>query len=388
MKRSICSNEWLKQIEAPDYHLFTKQIDIVDLFSGCGGLTLGALEACKYNGISSSIQLAVESNPIAAATYQRNFTNDLKHLYEGKIEDLITNNPQEKLSKSENELKAKIPNVDILLAGPPCQGHSRLNNHTRSVDPRNALYLKVVRFVELCTPKFIVIENVLNIKNDANNVLKQSSDLLEEMGYFVSNFKIKTVDFGIAQNRVRNIQVASLKQFNISLELYKSSSVLSDVIDDIIDNYEKSSDIFDTPSITKHKERIDYLFDNNLYDLPDHLRPDCHKKKKHTYPTSYGRLKWDEASTTITRGFSTMGQGRFVHPLRKRTLTPHEAARIQGFPDYFKFDTNQKRGELHLMIANAVPPKIGAMLVDQYLYHYEHNNKTIMRQTELSSEVV
>jgi DNA (cytosine-5)-methyltransferase 1 len=168
------------------------------------------------------------------------------------------------------------------------------------------------------------------------------------------------------------------------LDLYKSSSVLSDVIDDIIDNYENSSEIFDTPSITKHKERIDYLFDHNIYDLPDSLRPDCHKKKKHTYPTSYGRLKWDEASTTITRGFSTMGQGRFVHPLRKRTLTPHEAARIQGFPDYFKFDTTQKRGELHLMIANAVPPKIGAMLIDQYLNNFEFENKTILQQPELS----
>lgn len=121
------------------------------------------------------------------------------------------------------------------------------------------------------------------------------------------------------------------------------------------------------PSVTKHMERIEHLFENDLYDLPDHLRPDCHKNKKHTYPTSYGRLKWNEPSSTITRGFSTMGQGRFVHPLRKRTLTPHEAARIQGFPDFFYFETPKKQGELHLMIANAEPPKISAMLVDAYL---------------------
>lgn len=369
MKSTICDNEWLKKDKAPNYHLFKQAINIVDLFSGCGGLTLGAIEACYHNHLSSQIQLAVECNDTAANAYKDNFLNDKAQLYKGNIENLISNNPGDPLSDAEFSLQKKLQNVDILLAGPPCQGHSRLNNHTRLIDPRNKLYLKVIRFVELCRPQFIIIENVLNIKYDANNVLKNSADFLETLGYNVNNITVKTVEFGVAQNRVRHIQIASLDNFDISLEQYKSSSVLKNVIDDIMDNYKQSTEIFDTPSVTKHQERIDHLFDNELYDLPDELRPDCHKHKKHTYYTSYGRLKWDEPGSTITRGFSTMGQGRFVHPLRKRTLTPHEAARIQGFPDFFRFNAAKKRGELHLMIANAVPPKISAMLVDAYLSH-------------------
>ncbi|WP_298941785.1 DNA cytosine methyltransferase [uncultured Psychromonas sp.] len=368
MRKDICSNEWLTNKVMPDYNQFTGSLNIVDLFSGCGGLTLGAIEAAKNHHLSSNIKLAVEMNPDAANTYQKNFYHSLSTIFNGNIEELITNYPGDNISEAELALKSKNANVDVLLAGPPCQGHSRLNNHTRSKDPRNKLYLKVIRFVELCKPQFVIIENVLNIKHDEGNVLTESADFLEGIGYSVENLVIKTAKYGIAQNRVRHIQVASLKQLDLSLTDYESTSVLSDIIADIIDNSEHSKDTFDTPSKTKNTERIDYLFDNDVYDLPNNLRPDCHKYKDHTYPTSYGRLKWDKPSTTITRGFSTMGQGRFVHPLRRRTLTPHEAARIQGFPDFFGFTEYKTRGNLHLMIANAVPPKISAMLVDLYLH--------------------
>lgn len=367
MKSDICSNEWLTQKVAPDYNQFTQSLNIVDLFSGCGGLTLGAIEAARKHQLSSDIKLAVELNPQAASTYKKNFAHSLSSIFKGDIEELISNYPGDELSEAEQKLQSENTNIDVLLAGPPCQGHSRLNNHTRSKDPRNKLYLKVIRFVELCKPQFVIIENVLNIKHDSDNVLTESADFLEGIGYTVENLVVKTVEYGIAQKRVRHIQVASLKQLDLSLVVYESKSVLSDVIADIIDNCEHSKNTFDTPSKTKHTERIDYLFDNDVYDLPNDLRPDCHKHKNHTYPTSYGRLKWDKPSTTITRGFSTMGQGRFVHPLRRRTLTPHEAARIQGFPDFFSFTEYKTRGNLHLMIANAVPPKISAMLVDIYL---------------------
>jgi DNA (cytosine-5)-methyltransferase 1 len=367
MSNNICANEWLTNLAAPDYNQFPDSINIVDLFSGCGGLTLGALEAAKKHKLSCTVKLAVELNLQAANTYEENFSQNLDTLYKGDISELITNYPGDDISEVEKELQLNNNGIDILLAGPPCQGHSRLNNHTRSKDPRNKLYSKVIRFVELCKPKFVIIENVLNIKKDSENIVQQSADFLTTLGYTVDNLVIKTVDYGIAQNRVRHVQVASIDNVDLSLEHYRASSVLSDVIADIIDNGENSNSIFETPSVTKHTERVDYLFDNDLYDLPNEMRPDCHKNKKHTYPTSYGRLKWDMPSTTITRGFSTMGQGRFLHPLRRRTLTPHEAARIQGFPDYYNFTEYKTRGNLHLMIANAVPPKIGAMLVDLYL---------------------
>jgi DNA (cytosine-5)-methyltransferase 1 len=81
----------------------------------------------------------------------------------------------------------------------------------------------------------------------------------------------------------------------------------------------------------------------------------------------YGRLRWDEPAQTITSGFGSIGQGRFMHPDLPRALTGHEAARIQGFPDYFDFSGCSTRGALATMIGNAVPPQLGKALLQQVL---------------------
>ena len=147
---------------------------------------------------------------------------------------------------------------------------------------------------------------------------------------------------------------------------------MKDVIFDIVDEYQFKQGIFYTPSIMnkENKKRVDYLFDKGLYNLPNEHRPDCHKNKKHSYVSMYGRLNWEEPAQTITGGFGSMGQGRFIHPLRKRVITPHEAARIQGFSDDFRFTSEKRRTNLHQMIGNAVPPPIAmnlcSILLDTY----------------------
>ena len=103
-----------------------------------------------------------------------------------------------------------------------------------------------------------------------------------------------------------------------------------------------------------NRRRIAWLFDNKEYDLPNPQRPVCHHSK-HSYGSMYGRLRWSEPAQTLTTGFGSMGQGRYVHPSRRRTLTPHEAARVQTFPDYFDFGATS-RTPLARMIGNAVPP--------------------------------
>jgi DNA (cytosine-5)-methyltransferase 1 len=74
-------------------------------------------------------------------------------------------------------------------------------------------------------------------------------------------------------------------------------------------------------------------------------------------------MHWDRPAQTLTSGFGSMGQGRYVHPRRRRLLTPHEAARLQGFPDFFDFSSVGKATALREMIANAVPPQFTAVLV-------------------------
>jgi DNA (cytosine-5)-methyltransferase 1 len=118
---------------------------------------------------------------------------------------------------------------------------------------------------------------------------------------------------------------------------------------------------YDSPSRLSPRNRVraNWLVANDLYDLPNGLRPACHQGP-HRYISMYGRLAWDLPAQTITSGFGSMGQGRHVHPLAPRVLTPHEAARIQTFPDHFRFSPRVSRTRLAEMIGNAAPPIFNA----------------------------
>jgi DNA (cytosine-5)-methyltransferase 1 len=116
-----------------------------------------------------------------------------------------------------------------------------------------------------------------------------------------------------------------------------------------------------TPSPV-NRQRIEYLFAHKLFELPDAQRPDCHRLQAHSYKSVYGRLRPNEPAQTITTGFLSMGQGRYVHPSQRRTITPHEAARLQCIPDFFHFGSVSSRTALAEMIGNAVPPKLAYIL--------------------------
>ena len=83
----------------------------------------------------------------------------------------------------------------------------------------------------------------------------------------------------------------------------------------------------------------------------------------------YGRLWWDQPAQTITTGFGSMGQGRYVHPTRRRTITPHEAARLQTIPDYVQLGVDEQRSAWADMIGNAVPPFLTRALGRTLLPH-------------------
>jgi DNA (cytosine-5)-methyltransferase 1 len=335
------------------------RLQLVDLFSGCGALTLGIVEAGRALGLQIDPVLAVDLMPDALATYGLNFPNAILHA--GPVESVLGGSLGSAARAEEADLGRRLGQVDILVGGPPCQGHSDLNNHTRRNDPKNELYLRMARFAELFEPQHIVIENVPGVVHDINGVAQRTRSYLMKLGYRVQGTTIHAVDLGVAQRRKRYLTVASKSPaFNLETAVARLTVPERSVgwaIGDLLNV--ANGDVFDTPA--KHAEqnerRIAYLFEHDLHELPDSERPVCHRDKPHTYKSVYGRLHWDEPSGTITSGFGSTGQGRFVHPLRPRSLTPHEAARLQYLPDFFQFPAVGRRS-LQEMIGNAVPPKL------------------------------
>lgn len=354
----------------------SRVMNIVDLFCGCGGLSFGVKEILQAVGLNSRVLVAVDNEAGTLEVYKHNLLPEIALVQNvnslidfqirGRDDTAEFGYEPEFIEPSLARLRDK---VDILIAGPPCQGHSNLNNHTRREDPRNLLYQSVVAAAVALSAKAVVIENVPEIVNDKRGIIRTAKTLFEKAGYAVDMGVLNASELGCAQKRRRHFLVAcnTCKKMPVSLNeiskvLSKPSLPIEWAIADLLDIDDES--IFDSaPTLSlENQKRIDYLFDNNIYDLPNSIRPDCHKNG-HTYPSVYGRLKWDEPSPTITTGFMSPGRGRYVHPLKRRVLTPHEAARLQGFPDSYRFiiDPNVKthRTALATWIGDAVPPILG-----------------------------
>jgi DNA (cytosine-5)-methyltransferase 1 len=369
----LCSVDWIKKKKKPSTKTLLKPVRVVDLFCGCGGLTLGAWEACRVNKRKINIELSVDFSKEAINIYRKNFevNGDV-----AKLEDIVSlfpGNIGKPFQPIEKKIKEKLKKTNLLLAGPPCQGHSDLNNKTRRDDPRNNLYLKVIRATEILFPNIVIIENVPSIIHDKNSVIEKATNTLKKLDYEVLEKILDTSEFSLAQKRKRHILIASrdgkiegLKSF---LNKKEKKIPLSVFLTGLEDEPRKNDGIFYTPSKMgeENKKRAKFLYNKNLYDMPNHLRPPCHQNGNHSYVSMYGRLWWDKPAQTITGGFGSMGQGRFLHPLRLRTLTPHEVARIQGFPDFFDFSLVQKRTSLHQMLGNAVPPNFSAEIVHYFI---------------------
>lgn len=353
---------WLAAKERPRVRASAQEIRAVDLFCGCGGLTLGIREAARGLGCAFRSVFASDINKEALNIYAKNFQPDI--IDNNPIEKSVNGELGAELTSEERVFCDKVGHIDIMVAGPPCQGHSNLNNYTRRDDPRNLLYLRAVRCAEILKPDTLIIENVPGVLHDKHGVLQTADEYLKTLGYSVSFDVVKMWKIGVAQTRQRMLLIASRKAKNVDIEKTVEDAALPVrtmewVIGDLQDKYNAES-VFDSAAIHSpvNQARIHYLFEHNLYELPNEQRPDCHRLKPHTYPAVYGRMHWDRPSPTITGGFACCGRGRFVHPLRERTLTPHEAARIQYFPDFFDFG-GMKRTELVKAIGNAVPARAG-----------------------------
>lgn len=359
-----CANDqrFLRSKQRPANEDDLPIITAADVFSGCGGMSLGLREAARRAGFGFEAVLAIDSDPQVAEIYKRNIDNKIKvadvtTLFDGRLGGAPTFN--------ERQLAALAGPVQILQGGPPCQGHSDLNNHTRRRDPKNSLYLSIVRAAEILRPEVVVIENVAAVRWDRSGVVGTATKIFEALGYSVEARVLDLWKAGVPQRRRRFIQLAS-KNSNVDPAgiLNSLAAAWRDhpartvrwAVEDLLNV--QSAAVFETPGKKSkvNAARMAFLFESGRFNLPNDRRPDCHKDGDHSYVSVYGRLHWDRPAQTITTGFGSMGQGRYVHPQRRRTITPHEAARLQTFPDWFDFGKNTPRGVLAKAIGNAVPP--------------------------------
>ncbi|GEL96334.1 DNA cytosine methyltransferase [Cellulomonas composti] len=341
---------------------------MVDLFAGCGGLTLGVAEAAKANDFAVDVRLAVDFEAAAIRTFKANFPSAKTQV--AAVETLFDGDLGSEFTAKELAVARSVGELDVLVGGPPCQGHSSLNNHTRREDPKNRFYLRMARAAEVLRPRVILIENVPAVVHDSEGVVGPATQALAAAGYTVADSTVELVRLGVPQKRRRHVLLgvrAELARDDVDVVavLEAGTEMRRNLRWAIGDLETKASTAWvDTPSrpSATNAARMQWLIDNDAYDLPNHLRPVCHQGE-HSYVSMYGRLNWKEPAQTITSGYGSMGQGRFVHPSLPRTLTPHEAARIQGFPDFFRFDSAVTRTELSVIIGNAVPPALTSTLM-------------------------
>jgi DNA (cytosine-5)-methyltransferase 1 len=372
-------SEWWRQIlwgKVPSFVSGTahdQKIRVADLFCGSGGFTSGIRLAAKSLGLEIQVQFAVDTDIEATRTYQRNHFPELvsglsvTDLVDAQIhtrdDSWMFYYPPEII---EPAVTTYVDKVDLLIAGPPCQGHSNLNNHTRREDPRNALYpMAAAVAIGLHAPA-LVIENVPAVLRDRYQSVDVTKALLSSEGWHSTDAVLLATRIGWPQTRKRHFLAASRTNTMLDLKFIEKGMnspprSVKWAIEDLLDQSENHFLDQQSQLSEENLDRIKYLFDNDQYNLPDHIRPLKHRDG-HTYPSSYGRMKWAEPSGTITTGFMTPGRGRFIHPLRPRPLTAHEAARIQGFPDTYDFgDPNNPpaRALLAKWIGDAVPAPLG-----------------------------
>lgn len=346
---------------------------VTDLFCGAGGLALGVRQAADELGFSVESSVALDHDDEAVSLYARNhatlhpvagsITEHIDFRTRGTGAEATFRYPPQTIGHPWDGLHGRI---HVVTAGPPCQGHSNLNNHSRRDDPRNELYLSVPAMAVALDAPMVIIENVPEVTQAVDEVVAAAIGLLEASGYSVETGVLRAHQLGWPQRRRRFFLVASRLVEPLPLSIV-AEGLASDPrpVSWALERAGVDQDhhMARLPTMSdENQRRLDWLFDNDQFDLALDERPECHQDGT-TYGSVYGRLNPDAPADTITTGFLTMGRGRFVHPTERRVLNPAEAAVLQGFPRGYDFHTpdgeNPKSVSLTKWIGNAVPMPLG-----------------------------
>ncbi|MFX1448054.1 MAG: DNA cytosine methyltransferase [Promethearchaeota archaeon] len=354
----------------------------MDLFSGAGGLSYG-FELADFK-----IDLAIELEKNYFESYRYNHP-----------ESLTLNEDITKLDCEDmDDIYIKGAKVEGIIGGPPCIGFSTVGNRSLD-DPHNMLAFFFIKWVEYFKPKFFVMENVKGILTmGKGKIVEQIKKMYNNIGYDCNVKLLLAAEYGVPQLRERvffigsrdnNIQKIKIKKTHRkrakqdnskavgSLPLFlKVKDALSDILDVTPSNENKNKHLvkdYNEPPKTKYQAYLRKGSDM----LYEHLAPNHSQKvvdrishieqgKNHAdlpkeyqlkggYPNIYGRLHLDKPSDTITGNCGCVSApGRFIHPTQNRAISVREAARLQSFPDKYRFFGSMR--DMYKQIGNAVPP--------------------------------
>jgi DNA (cytosine-5)-methyltransferase 1 len=318
----------------------------IDLFSGCGGLTLGL----KMAGFE--VLAAVEVDPLSVETYQKNHGE--VSVWERDIRQLKVSEVKKRLGLWKGEL-------DLLAGCPPCQGFSSIRtlNGARSIsDPRNDLIFEYLRFVEELKPKAIMFENVPGLITDERMIFLRKR--LKKLGYNGDSGVLNVANFGVPQRRRRMILLGG-RFFYLKFPPADSRrKTVRDAIAFLPPPGRSDDPLHDFPE--KRTPRILEMIKNipknggSRSDLGLDNQLACHKKCN-GFKDVYGRIAWDDVAPTITGGCVNPSKGRFLHPEQDRAITLREAALLQSFPLDYHFSLRRGKLPAAAMIGNSLPPE-------------------------------
>ena len=332
----------------------------IDLFCGCGGLSLGLGRA------GFTVLAAVDNDTLSATTYRRNHAST--HVIKGDIRSVDTHALLEELELNPGDL-------DLLAGCPPCQGFSTLrtlNGKHRIDDPMNDLVFEIVRFVRAFRPRALMLENVPALLNDDRlaNIMSELDDLQYKYIAKIAN----AADYGVPQRRRRMILLAIRHLMPSYPEPVLQLRTVADAIHELPPP--KNSKDPAHNYVVKRSARVMSMIrqipknGGSRNDLPRNLQLKCHLEFD-GFKDIYGRMAWDAPGPTITGGCINPSKGRFLHPEQDRAITLREASILQGFPVSYEFDLSNGRYPAAQMIGNAFPPEFA-----------EHHARSLRRQIE------
>lgn len=348
-----------------------KEYNVIDLFAGVGGLSYGFSEMPEFH-----ILAANEIERDIAAAYSLNHPG-------------VTMLNCDICALTESALLAATgrQQIDIVIGGPPCQSYSTLGK--RRLDEKASLFLQYKRILQLLKPRAFVFENVVGLLSmDHGRLFPQIQAEFREIGYCLKHRVLDAVDFGVPQHRERVILVGfrgenpfiypeathgSGKKAYVTLRDalgdlpclkggQQSAEYAGEAENDFLKFVRRGSGALTehmAPKNGAHLVRImEALKDGqSKCDLPEDIRP------KSGYGNTYAKLWWDRPSTTITRNFACPSSSRCIHPRDSRAMSIREGARLQSFPDDYRFYGSD--GMKRLEIGNAVPPLLSVAIARQ-----------------------